>query len=77
MSVTNKIYAQSAERGGWPTVLAATDPDAKPDAYYGPTGLFEARGKVGECSKAGRATDAATARKLWEVSEELTGVSWP
>ena len=76
MSVTNRLVAQSAERGGWPLVLAATDVEARPGAYYGPTGWFESRGPVGECVMAARATDAAVAQRLWEASEQLTGASF-
>jgi len=77
MGVTNKLVAQSAERGGWPLVLAAVDEAARPGAYYGPTGLFESRGPVGECEPDERAHDDAVARRLWTASEELTGATFP
>lgn len=76
MTLGNKLVAQSAERGAWPTVLCAAEPEARPEAYYGPTGPFEMRGAVGECQLATRATDEALARRLWEESARLTGVSW-
>jgi len=77
MAIGNAVYAQSAERGSWPLLLAALEPEARTDGYYGPTGWFEARGAIGECSKVGRATDDELAAKLWQHSEELTGVAWP
>lgn len=76
MSVGNSLMAQSAEKGGWPTVLCATNSEARPGAYYGPTGLFELRGPVGDCKLAPQALDDEAAAKLWTLSEELTGFSW-
>ena len=76
MKVGNALTAQSAERGGWPTVLCAADPRAEAGKYYGPTGMFELRGPVGECKLAAQARDDEAAAKLWALSEELTGHSW-
>lgn len=77
MKIGNVVVAQSAERGSWPTLLAATDPAAEPGVYYGPTGPFEAFGKVGVCHPSRKALDEATAAQLWEASERWTGVAWP
>ena len=71
--VTNALMAQSAEQGAYPLVLAAASPDAKPGAYYGPTGMGQTRGPVGESYVAKGARDEEVARKLWEKSEELVG----
>ena len=71
--VTNVVWAQAADRGAWPLVLAAADPDAEPGAYYGPTGLGDTRGKVGKSSVHPAAQDAAVAKRLWETTEELVG----
>lgn len=71
--VTNKLIAQSAAKGSWPTVLAATDERAVSGGYYGPTGPFDARGPVGDAIMDRRARDEAVARRLWQVSEELVG----
>lgn len=76
MKVGNTLSAQSAEKGSWPTVLCATDTEAVPGKYYGPTGLFELRGPVGECKLAPQARDDEAAAKLWALSEELTGQRW-
>ena len=72
-SVTNKVMAQSAERGAYPLVLAAADPGAEAGTYYGPTGMAQARGPVGESFVDKRAKDQAIARQLWEVTEKLVG----
>jgi NAD(P)-dependent dehydrogenase (short-subunit alcohol dehydrogenase family) len=72
-AVTNVVVAQSATKGAYPLVLAAADPDAKPGAYYGPTGISQARGAVGESFVAKRALDEDVAGKLWEKTEELVG----
>jgi hypothetical protein len=45
-------------------------------AYVGPDGLFEQRGHPKLVDMSGAAKDADTARRLWEVSEELTGVRY-
>jgi len=76
-SVTNKLVAQSAERGAWPLVLAAADPSAEAGTYYGPTGMSQMRGPVGASFVDKRARDQATARKLWEVTENLVGPFFP
>ena len=70
---SNAVIAQSALAGAYPTVLAATDDRAVSGGYYGPTGLFDARGPVGDAIIEKRALNAATAQKLWEVSEDLVG----
>ncbi|MEM6826773.1 MAG: oxidoreductase [Pseudomonadota bacterium] len=72
-SVTNKVLAQSARLGAYPTALAAADERAVSGGYYGPTGPFDARGPVGDAIIEKRAQSEATARRLWEVSEELVG----
>ncbi|TNE88397.1 MAG: SDR family NAD(P)-dependent oxidoreductase [Deltaproteobacteria bacterium] len=72
-AITNKVMAQTATEGAYPLVLAAAAPDAKPGAYYGPTGFYQYRGPVGESYIHPKAKDEAVARGLWELSEELVG----
>jgi NAD(P)-dependent dehydrogenase (short-subunit alcohol dehydrogenase family) len=71
------LFSQSAEMGALPTLRAATDPAAQGGQYYGPDGIGEQRGhpKVVQSSK--QSHDEAQQRRLWEVSEELTGVTYP
>lgn len=71
--VTNKLVAQSADRGGYPLCLAAADPKAEGGVYYGPTRWGDTSGPVGRSHVAKRARDEAVAARLWTVSEELVG----
>jgi NAD(P)-dependent dehydrogenase (short-subunit alcohol dehydrogenase family) len=70
------VIGQSDAQGALPSLYAATVPDLPSGTYVGPSGFFEGRGppKVVSASKA--AHDEAVARRLWEVSEQLTGVSY-
>lgn len=68
---------QPVPQGALPTLFAATDPAAKPGGYYGPQGVFELRGEVGEASLPRRSVDLAVSRRLWDASEELAGVRFP
>ena len=77
LAVTNKIVAQSAERGAWPSLYAATAPGVEGGQFIGPDGFMEARGHPKTVEPVRRARDAETGRRLWQVSEELTGVSYP
>jgi NAD(P)-dependent dehydrogenase (short-subunit alcohol dehydrogenase family) len=69
--------SHSAAAGALPTLFAAVSPEAKPAGYYGPQQLWELKGPVGEATIRKRACDAAVAGRLWQVSEQLTGVRWP
>jgi NAD(P)-dependent dehydrogenase (short-subunit alcohol dehydrogenase family) len=75
MGVANKLIAQSAAMGALPTLYAATA-DVPGAAYIGPDGLFEQRGHPQLVDMSGAAKNADNARRLWELSEELTGVSY-
>ncbi len=59
-----------------PLLYAATVPDLPGAAYVGPDGRGEARGNPRLVSMSERAQDPETARRLWEVSESLTGVTY-
>ena len=76
MAVTNRVIAQSAEMGALPTLYAATAPDLPGGTFAGPDGFMEQRGYPKVVTGAGRAYDEDAARRLWEVSEELTGVHY-
>lgn len=71
-----KVFAQPAHMGALPTLRAATDPDVRSGEYYGPRGLGEQRGYPKRVESNGKSHDLNDARKLWEVSQELTGVEW-
>jgi NAD(P)-dependent dehydrogenase (short-subunit alcohol dehydrogenase family) len=76
MVVGNRLIAQSAEMGALPTLYAATVPDLPGGTFVGPDGLAEARGHPQIVGAAGRAYDEAAWRRLWEISEQLTGVRY-
>jgi len=72
----NTFFAQTPPMGALPTLRAATDSEAESGDYFGPKGFYEMRGypvKVGTTPAAKNELDA---RRLWEVSEKLTGVSF-
>lgn len=68
---------QPVPQGALPTLMAATDQHAKRGGYYGPQGLFEIRGRPGEASPPAQSLDLAVARRLWDVSEELSSTRFP
>jgi NAD(P)-dependent dehydrogenase (short-subunit alcohol dehydrogenase family) len=67
---------QSAASGALPALLAATSPLAKPGGYYGPGGVGELRGAPSPAIVGSQARQAATASRLWEVSQTLTSASF-
>ncbi len=75
--VSNALLAQPAERGAQPLALSAAGIEAQSGGYYGPIGFGGARGKISDSDIAGDiAMDPEAGRKLWELSEELLGISW-
>jgi NAD(P)-dependent dehydrogenase (short-subunit alcohol dehydrogenase family) len=76
MSIANRLVAQSAAMGALPSLYAATYPDLQGGSYFGPDGPREIRGHPTLVHPSERAKDAATAKRLWEISEKLTGVKY-
>ena len=74
MSVANRVVAQSAATGALPTLYAATYPGLQGGSFIGPGGLFGMRGYPTKVAASVAAYDEAVAKRLWETSEELTGV---
>ena len=72
----NGLAAQPAEMGALPTLYAATAPYVRGGDFIGPDGLFEWRGHPKKVSSNARSRDPELARRLWEVSERLTGVRY-
>ncbi len=70
------FLSQDAAHGALPTLRAATTIDATPGSYYAPDGLFGLKGNPVLVPIPKPALDAAAARRLWELAEKLTGVSW-
>ena len=76
MRVGNLLVAQDAEHGALPGLYAATTPGLPGGSYVGPDGPGQWRGSPQLVGMSGRAQDPDTARRLWEVSESLTGVRY-
>jgi NAD(P)-dependent dehydrogenase (short-subunit alcohol dehydrogenase family) len=74
IAVPNKLIAQSDEMGALPTLYAATEPGVEGGSYVGPDGVAEQRGHPKPVSPSAAARDEGVARRLWEVSERMTGV---
>lgn len=67
---------QSAEKGSYPMLMCATEPNLDQTGFYGPTGRSYWTGPVGECKLEPHAKDKSVMTKLWEVSERATGIKW-
>lgn len=67
------LIFNSAAQGAWPTLQAATG-EIESGAFYGPQRLFETRGPSGLSSRTDASQDLELARRLWDVSVEMTGV---
>lgn len=70
----NPLVAQPPAMGTLPTLYAATSENVANGDYYGPGGFLEVRGYPKKVQSNGRSHDQAVAGRLWDVSEELTGV---
>ena len=67
----------TSELGALPTLRAATDPAVRGGQYYGPDGFRELRGYPKLVTSSAQSHDTAAQERLWTVSEELTGVTYP
>jgi NAD(P)-dependent dehydrogenase (short-subunit alcohol dehydrogenase family) len=76
MAVGNRLFAQSDAMGALPSLYAATQ-DLPAGSFVGPDGLAEQRGHPKLVGRTKAAQDAETARRLWTLSEELTGTTSP
>jgi NAD(P)-dependent dehydrogenase (short-subunit alcohol dehydrogenase family) len=74
--VGNRLFAQSEEMGALPTLFAATQ-DLPGASYVGPDGRGEMHGHPALAGRSAAASDPSMAKRLWEASEELTGVRYP
>ena len=75
--VVSRVVGQSARDGALPTLRAATDPAVRGGEVFGPDGLLELRGAPKQVAVSRRARDRGVAERLWEASEEKTGVRYP
>ena len=75
-SASRFVPHQSAAMGSLPTLRAATDPAVRGGEYYGPDGRNQFTGNPVQVSSSTRSHDTGAQRRLWELSEQLTGVSY-
>ena len=76
MKVMKPFFSQDAAHGALPTLFAATAVEAVPGGFYGPDGIGELKGFPRPVRLAKGALDLVTAKRLWNESERLTGVSF-
>lgn len=72
----NRLFAQSAGMGALPTLYAIAAEDVNGGDYIGPDGMGELHGHPRKVQSNGRSHDQDAARRLWDVSEQLTGVRY-
>ena len=75
MKVGNKVFAQTDANGALPSLYAASQ-DLPGASYVGPDGPLEMRGKPTLVGRTAEASDPEAAKRLWTMSEELTGVTF-
>jgi NAD(P)-dependent dehydrogenase (short-subunit alcohol dehydrogenase family) len=76
MEAIVRVFSQSAPEGALPTLYAATAPDVRGGEYFGPSGFMECFGPPKRARSTARSRDPELARRLWDVSEQLTGVRY-
>jgi NAD(P)-dependent dehydrogenase (short-subunit alcohol dehydrogenase family) len=69
-------FGQSATNGAWPSLYAATAPDVESGQFIGPRRVFELFGQPAVVRPSKAAGDGIGAARLWEISEQLTGVHY-
>jgi NAD(P)-dependent dehydrogenase (short-subunit alcohol dehydrogenase family) len=74
MKLNNEVIAQDASAGALPTLFAATDGSVRGGDFIGPDGVLGIRGTPAKENPAKHAQDPEAARRLWDLSVELTGV---
>jgi NAD(P)-dependent dehydrogenase (short-subunit alcohol dehydrogenase family) len=75
-AIGNRLFAQDAHGGALPTLYAAVA-DVPGNSFAGPGGFMGQRGAPKLVGRSAAAQDMDVARRLWDVSEQLTGVRFP
>ncbi|KJC64238.1 SDR family NAD(P)-dependent oxidoreductase [Agreia bicolorata] len=75
--IISPLLSQKPEMGALPSLRAATDPAVLGGQYYGPIDLGGNRGHPEIVASSPRSYDMAIQQRLWSVSEDLTGVTFP
>ncbi len=70
------LVTHSPEKGALPSLYGALGTDVNGGDYFGPTGYREMKGKPGKVGSSSYSRDKAAAEKLWETSEQLTGIQF-
>ncbi|MEY9875362.1 NAD(P)-dependent dehydrogenase (short-subunit alcohol dehydrogenase family) [Streptacidiphilus sp. MAP12-33] len=76
-ALVEPLLAQPAEQGALPSLRAATDAEVSGGQYYGPSGFQQMRGAPKLVRSTPASYDTAAQQRLWTVSQELTGVTYP
>jgi NAD(P)-dependent dehydrogenase (short-subunit alcohol dehydrogenase family) len=71
------LITQDAAGGALPQLRAATDPSVQGGQYYGPSGIAQSQGSPVIVGSSKKSHDPERQRRLWAVSEDLTGVTYP
>ena len=72
----NHLFGQGVEMGALPTLRAAYDNDAESGDYFGPSKFRHMHGPPEKQTSNGLSYDKEKARKLWKISEEMTGIKY-
>lgn len=75
--IMNAVFAMKPHDGALPTMRAAVDPSAESGSYWGPARWFETSGPPARAEILPHMKDEAVAKRLWDLSEKLTGVAFP
>ncbi|MBR9975662.1 MAG: SDR family NAD(P)-dependent oxidoreductase [Bacteroidetes bacterium] len=75
LAASSRLISHSVEEAALPTLRAATDPDVRGAEYFGPGKMFELKGAPARVQPIRRAEDSDLARRLWTLSERLTGTT--
>lgn len=71
-----RVFSQDARMGSLPTLRAATEPGVNPGEFYGPNGFLQGRGAPVPVKSNAASRNRAWQQQLWQISQELTGVSY-
>ena len=74
--VISPFLSQDSEKGSFPLLMAATDPDAKACDYYGPGGAMEMKGQPKKVNPTLDAKNEEKAKKLWDYTENLLKIKY-
>ena len=77
LRVTNRLFGQTPDMGALPLLYAAAAPGVPGGSYIGPQRFRETRGHPAVAQASAAARDPAAAARLWSLSEDLTGVTYP